>query len=59
MLLIVGVYIDDLTITCSHGEDIKYFKKQMSMEFDMSDLGLLSHYLGSEVSQTKYGFTLK
>ncbi|KAL8096081.1 hypothetical protein AgCh_037150 [Apium graveolens] len=35
---------------------IRMFKNQMSVEFDMSDLGKLTHYLGIEVDQRK-GYT--
>ena len=44
------------------GEDsveIDVFKKQMTSEFEMSDLGLLSFYLGIEVDQQKDFVTLK
>ncbi|KAJ9560140.1 hypothetical protein OSB04_005300 [Centaurea solstitialis] len=58
-LLIVGVYVDDLVVTGNCDEDVKYFKEQMSREFEMSDLGLLSYYLGIEVSQHEDGISLK
>jgi hypothetical protein len=50
-VVILGVYVDDLIVT---GEDISkivVFKKQMTSQFQMSDLGLLSFYLGIEVEQ--------
>ena len=47
--LIVGVYVDDLIITGTCEEEIAAFKEQMHHLFDMSDLGLLSYYLGLEV----------
>uniref|UniRef100_A0ACD5WYF1 Uncharacterized protein n=1 Tax=Avena sativa TaxID=4498 RepID=A0ACD5WYF1_AVESA len=49
--LLIGVYVDDLVITGTHCEDIKAFKAQMHELFRMSDLGLLSYYLGIEVHQ--------
>lgn len=49
--LIVGVYVDDLLITGASVSNINRFKKQMGEEFDMSDLGRLSYYLGIEVDQ--------
>ena len=57
--LLVGVYVDDLIVTGSNNEDIIEFKEQMEKEFEMSDLGLLSYYLGIEVSQTKWGISLR
>ena len=44
-LLLVGVYVDDLIITGSSEEIINAFKEMM-ISFSMSDLGLLSYYLG-------------
>lgn len=49
--LIVSVYVDDLLITGTNVTNIMRFKKQMSGEFDMSDLGKLSYYQGIEVQQ--------
>ena len=51
--LIVGVYVDDLLVTGSKIANILEFKKQISKEFDMSDMGKLSYYLGLEVEQTR------
>lgn len=49
--LIVGVYVDDLIITGTSVVNIVKFKSQISNEFEMSDLGKLSYYLGIEVVQ--------
>ena len=51
--LIVGVYVDDLIITVSSSAVIEDFKAEMAREFDMSNLGSLSSYLGIEVKQGK------
>ena len=48
-LLLLGVYVDDLVICGPDSEKISEFKQQMSRTFSMSDLGLLSYYLGMEV----------
>jgi hypothetical protein len=50
------VYVDDLIITGHHG--INKFKAEMKKMFKMSDLGLLSYYLGIEVKQTEEGITV-
>ena len=50
-LLLVGVYVDDLVITGSSNTSIESFKKEMMSSFSMSDLGLLSYYLGFQVDQ--------
>ncbi|KAL9265744.1 Retrovirus-related Pol polyprotein from transposon RE2-like protein, partial [Drosera capensis] len=57
--LIVGVYVDDLIVTGGNTAEVKNFKKQMMTEFEMSDLGLLSYYLGIEVEQKKGWIKLK
>lgn len=57
--VIIGVYVDDLLITGSSMTVINRFKDQMNKEFEMSDLGKLSHYLGIEVDQGKDCIELK
>lgn len=49
-LLIVAVYVDDLLVTGNCKVEITTFKAQMNKRYEMSHLGLLSHYLGIEVS---------
>ena len=58
-LLLVAVYVDDLLITGSKVELIEEFKMSMAAKFDMTDLGLLSYYLGIEVLQYEGGITIK
>lgn len=57
--LIVGVYVDDLIITGSCPKSVQKFKKEMNTKFEMSDLGLLTHYLGIEVNLKESRITLK
>jgi hypothetical protein len=56
--LVVGVYVDDLVITGSSDDEIKRFKEEMKSTFRMSDLGMLSYYLGIEVRQNASGISL-
>lgn len=49
--LLIGVYVDDLIITGTNRSLITEFKAQMQDLVKMSDLGLLSYYLGIEVCQ--------
>jgi hypothetical protein len=56
--LTVDVYVDDLVIIGPHKEEICKFKREMAVEFKMSDLGLLRYYLGIEVRQGADGITL-
>jgi hypothetical protein len=45
----VGVYVDDLLITGTNTKSIGRFKQEMVVVFKMSDLGLLTYYLGIQV----------
>lgn len=53
-MIVVGIYVDELIITRSNVDKIQKFKDQMMKEFEMSDLGLLSYYLGLVVIQHKH-----
>jgi hypothetical protein len=56
--LVVGIYVDDLIITGGSGGVISAFKEEMKTLFHMSDLGVLSYYLGIEVKQGQHGIKL-
>lgn len=51
--LIIAVYVDDLLVTGSNNVLIERFKQQMNSNFEMSNLGKLSYYLGIEVKQAE------
>ncbi|KAG6512608.1 hypothetical protein ZIOFF_030733 [Zingiber officinale] len=51
-------YQEATTKACCTGR-INKFKQQMMIEFEMSDLGLLSYYLGIEVEQQKNRILLR
>jgi hypothetical protein len=52
------LYVDDMLITGDNSDHISHVKKHLSKEFQMSDLGPLSYFLGIEVQQTPKGFYL-
>jgi hypothetical protein len=56
--LLVVVYVDDLIICGPNVGEINKFKQQMMKSFKMSDLGLLSYYLGIEVKQKNGEITI-
>jgi hypothetical protein len=58
IVLLVGVYVDDLIITGADQEEVECFKAAMKEQLDMSDLGFLCFYLGIEVRQDAKGITL-
>jgi hypothetical protein len=57
--LLVGVYVDDLVITDTKEAEVEAFKEKIKATFQMSDLGLLSFYLGIEVHQDSSGISLR
>jgi hypothetical protein len=56
--LVVSVYVDDLLIAGPVAKDIEKFKQEMCEWFKMSDLGLLTYYLGIEVRQDSFEIQL-
>jgi hypothetical protein len=58
-ILLVGVYVDDLMITRSSLAAVEEFKEEMKRAFLMSNIRLLSFYLGIEVRQDAGGITLR
>ena len=52
------MYVDDLIVTGARAEDIDNFKREMATRFRMSDLGVLSYYIGIEVRQGKKALML-
>ena len=56
--LVIGVYMNNLIITGARAEDIDSFKREMAARFRMSDLGMLSYYLGIKVRQGKEALML-
>ncbi|KAG7598707.1 Zinc finger CCHC-type superfamily [Arabidopsis suecica] len=55
-ILIVSLYVDDLIFTGNNIAMCDEFKKSMMLEFEMSDLGKMKHFLGVEVKQSSAGF---
>lgn len=58
-LLLVAIFVDDLFVTGSSVQAIMEFKNSMLREFEMSDLGRLTYYLGIEVTQSSKGIDIK
>ncbi|KAK8540598.1 hypothetical protein V6N13_027117 [Hibiscus sabdariffa] len=54
-ILIVCLYVDDLIFTSNNPSLIEEFKKDMSLVFEMTDVGLMYYYLGLEVEQFEDG----
>ena len=54
-ILIVSLYVDDLIFTGNDRSMCDEFKNSMMLEFDMSDLGRMKHFLGVEVKKCSDG----
>lgn len=54
-ILLVALYVDDLVYTGNNKKMVENFKIEMMKKYEMSDLGLLHHFLGIEVYQDEYG----
>ncbi|KAL8117754.1 hypothetical protein AgCh_015587 [Apium graveolens] len=50
-ILIVAIYVDDLIFTSNDEHMINQFKSDMMKKYEMSDMGLLHHFLGIEIHQ--------
>jgi len=50
-ILIVSLYVDDLLVTGNNVDHIQNFKWEMMKMFEMTDLGLMSYFLGIEIKQ--------
>jgi hypothetical protein len=54
-IFLVSLYVDDLIFTCNNPSMFEDFKKAMTQEFEMTDIGLMSYYLGIKVKQMEKG----
>lgn len=48
---LVSIYVDDVLITGNNTRYIENFKQEMMQAFEMTDLGLMSYFLGMEIKQ--------
>jgi hypothetical protein len=57
-LAFVLVYVDDVIITGDCEEEILLTKENLSVRFQMKELGQLKHFLGLEIDNTNEGIVL-
>lgn len=57
-LLLICLYVDDLLITGSVPKQIEDLKRKLKSEFEMTDLGELTYFLGLEFVRTETGIVL-
>jgi len=58
-ILIVALYVDDIVLTGNNEKMIEEFKKDMVKKYEMSDMGLLRHFLSMKIYQDKGVFILQ
>ena len=58
VFLIIVLYVDDMLLTGPNEAHIADFKADLNASFEMSDLGLLHHYLGIQFKQCDGGIAL-
>ena len=56
--LLICLYVDDLIVTGNNVKEIEAFKSQMMSEFEMSDLGKLTYFLGMEFTEVAEGLVM-
>ena len=54
-LMIIFLYVDDLLIILISNKEISSLKDAMNHGFSMTDLGLLSQFLGLKIAQSQHG----
>lgn len=53
------LYVDDLLVTGSDSTEIERFQVLMKFEFEMTDLGKLTYFLGIEFITTEEGIMMQ
>ncbi|CAJ2639700.1 unnamed protein product [Trifolium pratense] len=51
--LIISLYVDDLLVTGDDTRLVEEFKQEMMQAFEMTDLGLMTFFLGIEIKQNE------
>ena len=57
-IIIVCLYMDDLLITGGNENEIAKLKRELMSEFEMTDMGVLSYFLGLEFKKTESGILM-
>ncbi|CAJ2647569.1 unnamed protein product [Trifolium pratense] len=57
-IIVMCLYVDDLLITGSNDSYIGEFKSDLKKEFEMTDLGHMTYFLGIEFVRTKQGILM-
>ena len=50
-MAVMGVYVDDIVITCKSDMRLKQIKQDLCKKFTVKDLGILRYFLGMKIIQ--------
>ncbi|RVW89381.1 Retrovirus-related Pol polyprotein from transposon RE1 [Vitis vinifera] len=53
-ILIISLYVDDLLVTGNYASLVEKFKLEMIEVFEMTNLGLMTFFLGMEIKQSEH-----
>jgi len=56
--MLICLYVDNLIVTGSNVNEIETFRGQMMKEFEMTDLGKLTYFLGMEFTEISEGLVM-
>jgi hypothetical protein len=51
-ILIISLYINDLIVTGNNAHQVEEFKQKMMQAFEMTDLGLITYFIGMKIKQS-------
>ncbi|KAH9685670.1 hypothetical protein KPL70_014046 [Citrus sinensis] len=57
-MAVLIVYVDDIILTGSDGDEMSRLKKHLASEFEIKDLGPLRYFLGMEVARSRLGISV-
>ncbi|KAL9420128.1 hypothetical protein AB3S75_037830 [Citrus x aurantiifolia] len=57
-MAVLIVYVDDIILTGSDGDEMSRLKKHLASEFEIKDLGPLRYFLGMEVARSRMGISV-
>jgi len=53
-ILPISLYVDDLLVIGNNLDQVNQFKLKMKKVFEITDLGLMTYFLGMEIVRMKY-----
>ncbi|KAL5540377.1 hypothetical protein UlMin_045222 [Ulmus minor] len=54
-VMVLLVYVDDITVTGDDERESQFFRKSLAKEFEIKELGRLKYFLGIDVTNSRLG----